>query len=121
MCSSSHPTPQEVVLVNQHRTLCLVTAFVVALASPALAGAPLTLERHQKAVEKVAPPVTTIPGKTLCVCQDLDDPAQTRVGYLNSYLSSKLGSVTVNLECVYPVFNPLGDFTATCSIFQVIK
>lgn len=106
--------------MSRHWTLSFVAALIVAFVSPAFAATPLTPERHQDAVERVAPPFPTVPGRTLCVCQTADDYAKTYVGYLNSYTFNNAGDLTVNAVCAYPVFAP-GPGTSFCSIFQVIK
>ena len=106
--------------MNQRWTLWLGAAVIVALVSPAFAAAPLTLERHQRAAERVAPPYPTTPGRTLCVCQTAENSGTTYVGYLNSYQVNNAGDVTVNMVCVYPVFAP-GLGTSFCSLFEVIK
>lgn len=106
--------------MNRHWTLALVAALVVALVSPAFAATPLTPERHQDAVEKVAPPFATVPGRTLCVCQGTNDFAQDYVGYLNSFTNTVAGIMTVNIVCAFPAFLP-GLGVSYCSTFQVIK
>ena len=106
--------------MNPRWILSLAAAIIVALASPVFAAAPLTLERHEQAVERVAPRFPTVPGRTLCVCQTAANSGATFVGYLNSYPVNSAGDQTVNMVCAYPVFTP-GVGTGFCSIFQVIK
>ena len=106
--------------MNQRWTLGLGAAVIVALVSPAFAATPLTLERHQQAAERVAPPYPTTPGRTLCVCQTAESSGTTYVGYLNSYQVNSAGDVTVNMVCTYPVFTPALAMSF-CSLFQVIK
>ena len=77
-----------------------------------------------QAVEKVAPPYPTMPGRTLCVCQHADTSGQTYTGYLNSYslFDGPSGRTTINVVCVYPFTNIVGAVDSSfCSIFQVIK
>lgn len=106
--------------MNQRWTVLLGVALIVAFASPAFAAAPLTLERHEQAVERVAPPYPTVPGRTLCVCQTANNTGTTYVGYLNSYQTNDAGDITMNMVCVYPVFSP-GLGSNFCSLFEVIK
>jgi hypothetical protein len=106
--------------MNQRWTVLLGVTLVIASASPAFAAAPLTLERHQQVVERVAPPYPTVPGRTLCVCQTASDANTTHVGYLNSYQNNEAGDITVNMVCAYPVFTP-GLASNYCSLFEVIK
>jgi hypothetical protein len=106
------------------RIVSLVAALLVAAATPSFAAAPLTLDRHEQSVRRLAPPFATLPGKRLCVCQDADSSGRTFTGYLNSYrvVDGPSGRETVNMVCVYPFTNPVGVVdSGFCNIFQVIK
>lgn len=106
--------------MNHRWTVSLGAALLVAFASAASAAAPLTLDRHQGNAERVAPPYPTVPGRTLCVCQNVDNAGQTFVGYLNSYQVNNAGDIAVSMVCTYPVFTP-GLGTSFCALFEVIK
>lgn len=100
----------------------LVSLLASALASVPLAHAadPLTLEKHLGKAQRIAPPFPTVPGKTLCICQNANDSNRTHLGYLNSITVNIMGDQTVNVVCAYPVFTP-GLATGFCSLFEVVK
>lgn len=107
--------------MNPRWTLLLSAVLIVAFASPTFAVTPLTQERFEQAVERVAPAYPTVPARTLCVCQTANDPNTAFVGYLNSFVAAG-GTSTVNMVCVYPLFF-FGTIVAEgiCPLFQIVK
>lgn len=97
-----------------------VAAVALSLSTATTVGAahPFDLDVQQRAVEKVAPPFPTLPGKRLCVCQD------THAGYLNSITSQHGVDVEVAVVCAYTEFDPVTNLpvgASTCDLFTEIK
>ncbi|HZR84200.1 MAG TPA: hypothetical protein VFD92_24090 [Candidatus Binatia bacterium] len=97
----------------------LTVAIFAALVAPTHA-APTAAERFKASVERYAPPYPTFPGKTRCVCQDVNDENKTFAGYLNSFPISGPGGGTMQVVCAYPIFAP-GPAVAVCALFEVVK
>jgi hypothetical protein len=88
-------------------------------ATRAIVDAATPLDTVQRAIDKIAPPYPTIPGKKLCICQNATYPF---VGYLNTLV---LGSTVTEFEivCAYSGYRADGSIglTGNCTQFEMVK
>ena len=100
----------------------IAVASTLAVAIPVVADT-TPQQDLQHAVEKLAPPNYTLPGKVLCACPQ-QGIASNAVGYLNSFVDDHGGSFkTVDVWCVFNGYlaNGLPAFTTACGDYRLPK